>query len=62
MPAEQFEMHHPDVTVPGTTTQAAYDAVWFDKGWRKTKANAKAAPKTSSSSGEDSNTTPSEED
>lgn len=35
MPAEQFEMHHPDVTVPGTTTQAAYDAVWFDRGWRK---------------------------
>lgn len=59
--AEQFDMHHPDVAVPGRTTQVAYDAIWFDKGWRKTKANAKAA-RTSSSPDEDSNTTPSEED
>jgi hypothetical protein len=56
MPADQFDMHHPDVAVPGRTTQAAYDAVWFDLGWRK------RLPKTSSSTGEDSNTTPSEED
>lgn len=62
MPAEQFEMHHPKVAVPGRTTQAAYDALHFPRGWRRTKANAKAAPKTSSSSDEDSNTTPSEED
>lgn len=61
MPAERFEMHHPKVAVPGTTTEAAYDAIWFGKGWRKTKANAKAAP-TSSPSGGDSNTTPSKED
>lgn len=57
MPAEQFDMHHPDVAASGRTTQAAYDTIWFPLGWRK-----RLPTETSSSPDEDSNITPSEED
>lgn len=35
MAVERFDMFHKDHGGKARTTQAAYDALWFDNGWRK---------------------------
>lgn len=35
MAVEQFDMFHQDHGGKARTTQAAYDALWFPKRWRK---------------------------
>lgn len=43
MPVERFTMYGPQGQ-EATTTADAYEAIWFEKGWRKSKPAAKKAP------------------
>ena len=42
--ADRFDMWHRKHGGRARTTEDAYEALWFPKGWRKSPASAKNAP------------------
>ncbi len=39
---ERFTMYHKVTGGEAVTTEKAYDELWFDRGWRKTKPTTSA--------------------